>query len=112
MPQQAVVNINFNSNMVEFSKLPSANGFFIQLLCILTKEQGSLVSVVSDYGLDDQVTGVRSQVGGKGFSSSLCVQAGLGSTQPPIQWVTGVPSPGVKRSWGVMLTSHPHLVPR
>jgi hypothetical protein len=28
-------------------------------------------------------------------------------TQRPIQWV-----PGVKRGWGVMLTAHPHQVPR
>jgi hypothetical protein len=33
----------------------------------------------------------------------------LRPTQPPIQWVPGVLSPGVKR---VTLTTHPHLVPR
>jgi hypothetical protein len=31
----------------------------------------------------------------------------MGPTQPPVQWV-----PGVKRGRGVMLTTHPHLVPR
>jgi hypothetical protein len=36
----------------------------------------------------------------------------LGPTQPPVQWVPGVLSPGVKRGRGVMLTTHPHLVPR
>jgi hypothetical protein len=36
----------------------------------------------------------------------------LGHTQPPVQWVPGVLSPGVKRGRGVMLTTHPHLVPR
>jgi hypothetical protein len=36
----------------------------------------------------------------------------LGPTQPPVQWVPGVLSPGVKRGWGVTLTTHPHLVPR
>jgi hypothetical protein len=30
----------------------------------------------------------------------------------PVQWVPGVLSPGVKRGRGVMLTTHPHLVPR
>jgi hypothetical protein len=39
------------------------------------EEPGSSGSIVSDYGLD--------------FSSSLCVQ-------PPVQWVQGVISPGVK----------------
>jgi hypothetical protein len=36
----------------------------------------------------------------------------LGPTQPPVQWVPGVLSPGVKHGRGVMLTTHPHLVPR
>jgi hypothetical protein len=36
----------------------------------------------------------------------------LGPTQPPIQWVPGVLSPGVKGGRGVTLTTHPHLVPR
>jgi hypothetical protein len=33
-------------------------------------------------------------------------------TQPPVQWVPGFLSPGLKRVRGVMLTTHPHLVPR
>jgi hypothetical protein len=37
----------------------------------------------------------------------------LGPTQPPVQWVRGgALSPGVKRGRGVMLTTHPLLVPR
>jgi len=36
----------------------------------------------------------------------------LGPTQPPVQWVPGVLSPGVKRGRGVTLTTHPYLVPR
>jgi hypothetical protein len=35
----------------------------------------------------------------------------LGPTQPPVQWVPGVLSPGVKRGRGVTLTTHSHLVP-
>jgi hypothetical protein len=38
-------------------------------------------SIVSDYGLDDRAIGVRSPVGAKDFSSSLCVQTGSGG--PP-----------------------------
>jgi hypothetical protein len=34
----------------------------------------------------------------------------LRPTQPPIQWVPRVLSPGVKRGRGVTLTTHPHLV--
>jgi hypothetical protein len=44
---------------------------------------------VSDYGLDDRAIGVRFPAGAKDFSSSLCVQTGSGSTQPPVQWVPG-----------------------
>jgi hypothetical protein len=36
----------------------------------------------------------------------------LGPTRPPVQWVPGVLSRGVKRGRGVTLTTHPHLVPR
>jgi hypothetical protein len=36
----------------------------------------------------------------------------LGPTQPPVQWMPEVLFPGVKRGRGVMLTTHPHLVPR
>jgi hypothetical protein len=35
----------------------------------------------------------------------------LGPTQPPVRWVLGVFSPGLKRGRGVMLTTHHHLVP-
>jgi len=37
---------------------------------------------------------------------------GLGPTQPPVQWVPGVLSSGVKRGRGVTLTTHPHLMLR
>jgi hypothetical protein len=36
----------------------------------------------------------------------------LRPTQPPVQWVPRVVSPGVKRGRGVTLTTHHHLVPR
>jgi hypothetical protein len=36
----------------------------------------------------------------------------LGPTQPPVQWVPGALSLRVKRGRGVMLTTHPLLVPR
>jgi hypothetical protein len=36
----------------------------------------------------------------------------LGPTNPPVQCVLGVLSPGLKCSWGVTLTTHPYLVPR
>jgi hypothetical protein len=46
------------------------------------------------------------------FPLAFAFRPVLGPTQPPVQWVPGVLSPGVKRGRGVMLTTHPHLVPR
>jgi hypothetical protein len=36
----------------------------------------------------------------------------LRPTQPPVQWIPEALSPGLKRSRGVTLTTHPHLVSR
>jgi hypothetical protein len=36
----------------------------------------------------------------------------LGLTQPPVKWVPGVLSPGLKRGRGMTLTTHSYLVPR
>jgi hypothetical protein len=75
-------------------------------VCIITVSRGSPVSTVSDYGLED-----RGSIPDRGRGSSASKPA-LGPAQPPVQWVPGVLSPVVKRDRGVMLTTHPHLVPR
>jgi hypothetical protein len=54
----------------------------------------SVVSTATGNWLDDQGVGVRVLVGSRIF---YAVQTGPGVTQPPIQWVSGVLSPGVKR---------------
>jgi hypothetical protein len=76
--------------------------------------RGSSGSIVSDYELDDRAIGVRSPAEVKDFSSNLCVQTGSGAHPASCTMGTGggVLSPGVKRGRGVMLTTHPHLVPR
>jgi hypothetical protein len=48
------------------------------------------------YGLDDRGVEVQVAVGSE-FSLLHIVQTGLEATQPPIQWVPGARSPGVKR---------------
>jgi hypothetical protein len=48
----------------------------------------------------------------KDFSSSLCVQTGSGAHPASVRWVPRILSPGLKRSRGVTLTTHPHLVLR
>jgi hypothetical protein len=55
---------------------------------------------------------VRSPAEAKDFSSSLCVQTIFEVHLASYPMGTGVLSPGVKCSQGVMLTIHPHLVLR
>jgi hypothetical protein len=67
--------------------------------------QGSSVGVVTDYRLD----GLGSNPGGDEiFRLSIPV---LGPTQPPVKWVPGL-SRGLKCGRGMLLTTHPLLVPR
>jgi hypothetical protein len=46
------------------------------------------------------------------FPLATVSRLALGPTQPPVQCVPGVLSPGLKRGRGVTLPTHPHLVPR
>jgi hypothetical protein len=51
---------------------------------------------VSDYGLDDRAIGVRFPAEQRIFPLTSVSRPALGPTQPPVQWVPGVLSPGVK----------------
>jgi hypothetical protein len=55
----------------------------------------SSVGIATGYRLDDRGVGVRVPVGSRIFSTSS--RLAMRFTQPPIQWVPGVISPGVKR---------------
>jgi hypothetical protein len=59
-------------------------------------EQGSSVSIVSDYILDDRATGVRSLAEAKGFSSSLRVQTSNEAQPAFYPMGKGGPFPGGK----------------
>jgi hypothetical protein len=72
------------------------------------RNRDSVVDIDTGYGLDDRGVGVRVPVGSRIFSTTS--RPALPPTQPPIQWVPGVPFPGVKRS--VKLSTHLQLVPR
>jgi hypothetical protein len=61
---------------------------------------GSSGSIVSDYGLGDRAIEVRSPAGARIFPLVSVSRPALGPTQPPVQWVPGVLSLGVKRGRG------------
>jgi hypothetical protein len=71
--------------------------YFLRPVC-----RDNSVRIVTGYGLDDRGVGVRVPEGSRVFSTSS--SPALVSTQPPIQWVPGVPSPGVK--WPVREVDH------
>jgi hypothetical protein len=54
----------------------------------------SVVGIATTYGLDNRGVGVRVPVRSRIFSTSS--RPALGSTQPPIQWVPGALTAGVK----------------
>jgi hypothetical protein len=85
---------------------------YVHFTDVSRQEPGSSVSIVSGYGLDDRTIDGRSPAERKDFSSSPVSRPALWSIHPPLQWVPGVLSPGVKRGRGVTLTTHIHLVSR
>jgi hypothetical protein len=59
--------------------------------------------------------GDRGSIPGRGeriFPLASVSTLALGPTQPPVQWVLGVLSPGLEHIQGVTLTIDLHLVPR
>jgi hypothetical protein len=82
--------------------------WLIIVIVVITGRRGSLVSIVSDYGLDDRAIQVRSPAVAEYFSSNLCVQSGSGAHPVSYPMGTGVLSPRQLRD-----SDHsPHLVLR
>jgi hypothetical protein len=86
---------------------------FVHVKCIDCSEKGSepgsSVSIKSRYMLGD-----RGSILGRGeriFPLASVSRPALAPIQPPVQWVPGVLSPGLKRGRGVTLKTHPHLQP-
>jgi hypothetical protein len=64
---------------------------------LLYKNRDSSVGIALGYGLDDQGTRVRFPAGLGTFLFTTVSRTALGPTQPPIQWVPGALSVGIKR---------------
>jgi hypothetical protein len=64
---------------------------------IYFNSRDSSVGIALGYGLDDRGSGVRFSAWTGNFSLNHPVQNGSGPTQPPVQWVPGALSLGVKR---------------
>jgi hypothetical protein len=60
------------------------------------KSQDGSFGIATDYGLDDRVIGVQIPAGA-GIFLFDAVSRALGPAQPPIKWVPGALSLGVKR---------------
>jgi hypothetical protein len=81
-------------------------------LIVIYRSRGSSVSIVSDYGLDDQVMEVRSRQRQEDFSFNLCFQTGSRTHPSSCSVCTEGIFSGVKRGLGMILTIYPHLMPR
>jgi hypothetical protein len=64
---------------------------------IWRRSRNSYIGIATGCGLDSWGVGVRVPVGGKIFLLSMFTRPVLGPTQPPIQWVPGNLTPGLKR---------------
>jgi hypothetical protein len=72
-------------------------------VCVCVWSWNGSVSIVSYYRPDDRVS--ISGSGERIFPLSSVSRLSLGATQPPVQLIMGVLSPGVRRGLGGMLTT-------
>jgi len=85
--------------------MEAADSSEIMVITCCTCGPGSSVGIATDYGLDDPGSNPR---GDEIFRPS---RPALGPTQLRVKWVSAL-SPGGNVRRGVLLTTHPLLVPR
>jgi hypothetical protein len=71
---------------------------FFYIYSLVVCKRTSSVGIALGYGLDDRGSRVRFPAGLGIFLFTTASRTALGPTQPPIQWVPGALSHGVKRS--------------
>jgi hypothetical protein len=87
-------------------KFPEQRSNFQHLYQWVSRSRGSSVSIVSGYGLDYRPIEVRSPTEAKRiFPLASVSRPALWPTQPPVKWVPGVLSTGLKRVRGVTMTT-------
>jgi hypothetical protein len=101
--QKTILNLKNNVFNLNFKKVSYKTAELLTTVVLLERELGSSVSTVS-HRLHD-----RDSISGRdrGFFPIASVsRPALTTTQPPVQWVPGVLSLGVKRGLDMPLTTH------
>jgi hypothetical protein len=97
-----VPTVSLQRNMVHYSSrnilLLTLIPYYIHSVYDVVS-RGSSVSIVSGYGLDDWAIEVRFPTGERIFPLPSVSRPALRPTQPPLQWVSGVLSPGQSAAW-------------
>jgi hypothetical protein len=83
--------------MFEYMNTLLNTEFTLLYVTLRAKSRESSVGIALCYGLDDRGSRVRFPAGAGNFPLHHRVQNGSGATQPPIQWIPGDLSLGVKR---------------
>jgi hypothetical protein len=83
--------------MNDQSSIPRRSGGFCVRYLFQTKSRDSSVGIALGYGLDDRGSRVRSPEEAGNFLFTIASITAVGPTQPPIQWIPGALSLGVKR---------------